>query len=142
MPIKHRRFKTAIVTFTSPVLADFSCQMLAMAPTNAAPDGERFYTFCADGNGEGREDVDPDWSLALRGKHDWTPGGISRYLHANDGARVEIAVNFDNGVTDWDRTWTGTVVIKSPGDGGDARAAQEFDITLMYEGAPELEYNS
>lgn len=141
MPIKAKRFKTAIVTFTTPVLADFSCQMMAMAPSNNTDDGDRYYTFCADGSGEGREEPDDDWTVTLRGKMDWTPGGISRYLAANDGDLVELTINFDNGVDDWDREWVGTVRIKDPGDGGDARAPQEFEVTLPYVGKPALSYN-
>jgi hypothetical protein len=49
-------------------------------------------------------------------------------------------VNFDNGVTNWDRTWTGDVVIKMPGDGGDARSPQEWEVTLNYVGKPDLTY--
>lgn len=142
MPIVHRRFRTAVVTFTSPVLADFSCQMLSMMPANDTPDGDRFYTYCADGNGEGREDADDEWSVTLKGKHNWAASGISRYLHANDGAEVELVINFDNGVAGWSRIWTGTVIIKSPGDGGDARAPEEFEVTYQYIGKPELTYES
>lgn len=140
MTIKNKRFKTAVVTFTTPVLADFSCQLMSLAPTNNTPDGERFYTYCADGTGEGRDDADPDWSVTLKGKHDWSTGGISRYLSTNDGKQVEIKINFDNTVTGWDRTWTGTVLLRDPGDGGDARSPQEFEVTLQYIGKPVLTY--
>lgn len=141
MAIKNRRFKTAIVTFTTPVLADFSCQMMALSPTNNTPDGAKFKTFCAAGDGDGVEESDDDWSVTLRGKADWTPGGISRYLVANEGDTVELTINFDNGVEDWDREWVGSVVIKNPGDGGDAGGPQEFEVTLQYVGKPVLSYN-
>lgn len=140
MPIANRRFKTAVITFTNPALADFSCQMMALNPTNNTPDGDRFYTYCADGTGEGRETVDPEWSVTLKGKHDWQAGGISRYLHANDETDVEMILRFDNAVTGWDRTWTGTVRLKSPGDGGDTRAPEEFEVTFQYRDKPVLTY--
>jgi hypothetical protein len=142
MAIEARRFKTAIVTFTSPALSDFSCQMMALNPANNTPDGDKFYTYCADGSGEGRESADPDWSVTLRGKHDWTPGGISRYLHAQDGEEIELSITFDNAVAGWERTWVGTVTVKSPGDGGDVRSPQEFEVTYQYIGAPVLSYES
>ncbi len=140
MTVTARRFKTAIVTFTSPVLADFSCQLMAIQPTNNTPDGDKFYTYCADGTGEGREEVDQDWAITLRGKMDWAAAGLNRYLATNDGETVELVVNFDNGVTGFDRTWTGDVVIKMPGDGGDARSPEEFEVTWNYVAKPVLTY--
>lgn len=140
MPIQNKKFKTAIVKFTTPVLADFSCQMLAMMPQNNSPDGDKYYTFCSDGLGEGREETDPDWSVTLRGKHDWTATGVSRYLTSNDNAEVELVLNFDNGVAGWNRTWTGKVLVRAPGDGGDARSPQEFEVTLQYVAKPVLTY--
>lgn len=142
MSASYKRFKTAIVTITSPVLADFSCQLMAITPANDTPDGDRFFTYCADGTGEYREDPDQAWSITLKGKHDWVnASGFSRYMAANDGATVQLLVRFDNAVTGWDRTWTGNAVIKMAGDGGDVRNPEEFEVKWNYLGKPVLTYN-
>lgn len=138
MTITHRRYKTAIITIGG--ATDYSCQVMATKPTNNTDDGDKFFTFCADGTGEGREETDDDWSVDMKWKSDWTPSGLNRYVELHAGETVELSINFDNDVTDWDRTWTGDVVLKSPGDGGDARAPQESEVTWTYIGKPDLTY--
>lgn len=138
MTINHRKFKTAIITLGG--VTDYSCQVLSSTPTNNTGDGDKVLTFCAAGNGEFVEPADDDWQVTLRFLQDWTPTGISRYIAAHDGAEVALTINFDNAVTNWDRTWTGTVTIKRPGDGGDAGARQEAEVTWSYLGVPVLTY--
>lgn len=137
--INHRKFKTAQVEFGA-VPTDYSAQMLSTTPTNNTGDSEKVFTFAADGTGEFEEPADDDWQVTLRYLQDWTPTGISRYLATNDGEEVALDITFDNGVTNWERTWAGTVTIRRTGDGGDAGTRQEAEVTLKYKGVPTLTF--
>jgi hypothetical protein len=136
-----KRFAPATVTIAGSA-TNWAGQLLAIQPTNNTDAGDLFWTFGADNGTDnvGREETDPDWSITLRGKADWAASGISRFLAANDRTNKVLTVVFDVGVTGWERTWTGTVYLVMPGDGGDARSAQEFEVTWAYHGKPTLTY--
>lgn len=139
MPPTFKRFGPATVTMTG-AATDWAGQLMAITPTNNTPDGDTFYTFGAGSAGVGRETVEPDWSVVLSGKADWSATGISRYMHDNDGATVTLTITFDTGVTGWTRRWVGDVVMKEPTDGGEARTGEAFETTLQYYGKPVLTY--
>lgn len=135
--INHRKFKAAEINLGT---TDYSAQVMSTTPSNNTGDSEKVFTFAADGTGEFEEPADDDWQVTLKFLQDWTPTGISRYIATHDGDEVACAITFDPGVENWERTWTGTVTIRRPGDGGDAGSRQETELTLKYKGVPTLAF--
>lgn len=142
MAINNKRLSRAVLTFTTPTLADFSCQITNVTVTNNTPDGDRVFTLCADGTGEFRQTVDPAWQVDLTWVSDWTTSGLNRYLATNDGATVQMVIHLDNSDASYGRTWTGNVVLKQPSDGGDARALEMSKATWNFIGAPALTFGA
>lgn len=144
MTINSQKLSAITLAFTSPTLADFSCQVQSVTMTNGTPDGARQFTLCASGAGEFREVPDQAWTLDLEFFSDWTTGGINRYLAANDGATVGFSLDFAPGLGagTYERTWSGNVVLKQPTDGGAARDTLMSKVTWNLIGAPAIAYAS
>lgn len=137
MTIAYRKYKTAVIEFggTTP---DYSFQVTTAQVINNTPDGDRVFTFAADGSGEFRETPDDAWQLALKWVSDWTTStGFNSYINAHDGQTLAITVHYDNGdSTGFGRTWSGNVVIKQPTDGGDVRTMESSEATWNFIGKP------
>lgn len=133
MPNHHRRLK--VIEFVLGGTA-YDCQIRSWQMVNNTPDGEKVYTFCSDGSGEYREEVDPDYALTFTYDADWTSGGISDYLTENDGELVVFTLDHHPDVPAEHVTWTGNCTLKAPSVGGEARVTETQEITLQVEGKP------
>lgn len=134
MPINHRKLK--LLTFTLAGNA-FQCQINTWQMVNNTEDGERFYTFCGPAeDGEFREDAEPDYALELNFFADWKLNGISDYLTVNDQATVAFVLDHHVGVAGEHVRWTGSVKLRAPGAGGEARTTERADLTLQVIGKP------
>lgn len=133
MPNHHRRLK--VIEFTLGGTA-YDCQIRSWQMVNNTDDGEKVFTFCSDGSGEYREEVDPDYALQLTYDADWTSGGISDYLTENDGELVAFVLEHHPDVPAEHVTWSGNCYLKAPSVGGDARTTETQEITLQVEGKP------
>lgn len=137
----HFRFQQATLAFTSPTLADVSCQLTSVTLTNSTPKGAKVYTFCAAGGNAGLfiEQVDPDYSLDVEFRADWAVGaGFADYLFVNDLVQVGFTLVLDPGATGRIRTYTGNLIAQAASDGGAARAPETMKVSLQIVGAPTL----
>lgn len=116
---------------------DFKCQLETWQMVNNTEDGERFYTFCGPGSeGEFREEAEPDYALELTFHADWRLNGISDYLTTNDQQTVAfVLVNRPN-TAGQAVQWSGSLKVKAPTAGGQARTTEKSDITLPVIGKP------
>lgn len=115
----------------------FQCQLQNWQLINNTEDGERFYTFCGpDETGEFREDAEPDWALQFNAFADWKLNGLSDYLTANDQVTVAFQLDHHVGIAGEQVRWTGSVKLKAPSVGGDARTTERTEITLPCIGKP------
>jgi hypothetical protein len=131
--VHNRRLK--LITFTLGGVS-FECQVKTWKLDPGEEDGERMYTYCADGEFE--EETDPDPTLELSFFSDWRSGGISRYLTENGGQTVAFQIDHHPDIVGEHVRWTGQVRLKKPAVGGDARATEVTDITLKCIGEPEF----
>ena len=128
--------KLKILTLTLGGIS-FQCQLQKFKMNNNTPDGERFYTYCGPGpEGEFREDAEPDYSLDMTFFSDWRSAGISDYLWLNDQLPVAFIVDHHPDIVGEHVRWTGTLKIKAPTVGGDARTTEITEITLPVIGKP------
>lgn len=131
MPLHQRRIK--IIEFSLDG-TQFECQVRSWTINNNTDDGEVIYTQCPDG--EGREDADPDFSLDLTFLADWRESGVSDFLWSNDGEEVDFVLDHHPDIPAEHVQWTGTVKLRAPNTGGEARATEETTVTLPLIGEP------
>lgn len=125
--------KLKIITFTLGGVS-FECQLSSWKVVNGSGDGERFYTYCADG--EFIEDVEPDYQLELKFFSDWRSNGISDYLQLNDLATAGFVLDHHPDVPAEHVRWSGNCKIKAPDAGGDVRTTEVQEATLKCIGKP------
>jgi hypothetical protein len=113
---------------------NFEAQISNWTLENNSEDGEKFYTFSPDG--EFIEEAEPDYALTLTFFSDWRSDGISDYLVANDGMNAAFTLDHHPDVAAEHVTWTGTVRIKAPNVGGEARTTETQEVTLQCIGKP------
>lgn len=134
MTTKNRKLK--IITFTL-VSTQFQCQIQSWKLNNNTADGERFYTYCAaDSTAEFREDAEDDYSLDLKFFSDWTVGGISDFLVANNKAVVAFQLDHHPDIPGEYVRWSGSLKVKAPPAGGDARTTEIQELTMPIVGIP------
>jgi hypothetical protein len=131
MTVHQRRLK--LIEFAIGA-TQFECQVASWKLNNNSADGDKQYTFCPDG--EFREETDPDYSLDLTFFADWRSGGISDFLTQNDGEDATFSLDHHPDVAAEHVTWTGTLRVKAPSVGGDARKTEQTQVTLMIIGQP------
>jgi hypothetical protein len=131
MTAHNRRLK--VVTFTLDAVS-FECQLKSWKIDPGVDDGDRMYTFCVDG--EFTEDTDPDPTLELSFFSDWRANGISDYLWDNDGEVVTFVLDHHPDIAAEHVQFTGSVKIKAPPVGGEARETEVTEITLQCQGMP------
>lgn len=132
----HKR-KIKLVEFslgTDPTDIAFECQLSAWNIVNNTEDGEKLYTLCP--TGEDTEETDPDYALELTFFADWREDGISDFLWANDGDTVAFVLHHHPDIPAEHVTWTGSVKIKAPNVGGEARENETTEVTLQCIGKP------
>lgn len=132
MPVaNNKRLKRITLTIGGIAV---ECQITSWTINPPQNNGDLVYTFCP--GGEFREDSDPDdWTLDLSWVTDWTLGGLNRYLWANQGATAAFVLVAHPDVTGWAVSWSGSILIKAPSQGGDARATDMSEMTFTGVGA-------
>lgn len=133
MAIHQRRLKVIELTLGDPPVS-YECALTSWTLTNNTDDGDKIYTYCPDG--EDQEEVEPDWALDLTFYADWRENGISDYLTANDGQNAAFVLDHHPDIPEEHVRWTGTVRIKAPNVGGDARTTEQTSQTLQIIGVP------
>jgi len=128
----HSR-KLKIITFTLAGVP-FQCQLQTWKLNNNTNDGDRFYTYCVDG--EFVEDAEPDYSLDLKFLADWTLSGVSDYLWTNDLQTVAFVLDHLPDIVGEHVRWSGNAKIKCPSVGGDVRTTEITETTLKCIGKP------
>lgn len=113
---------------------NFECQIKTWNLPNNTDDGDKIYTFCPDG--EDREETDPDYALELTFFSDWRSGGISDFLVENDGETAAFQLDHHPDIVGEHVRWTGSVKLKAPSVGGDARTTETQEVTLQCIGKP------
>ncbi|WP_188193443.1 hypothetical protein [Nonomuraea sp. SYSU D8015] len=131
MPPHNRKLKTINFALGG---TQFECQISNWNLENNSEDGERFYTFCPDG--EFREEAEPEYALNLTFFSDWRNNGISDFLVDNDGLNATFTLDHHPDIPAEHVTWSGTVRIKAPNVGGDARTTETQEVTLQVIGKP------
>jgi len=131
MPAHGTKLKVITLTIDG---EDYSCQLRAFTLDPGIPDGDTLYTFCPSGTVV--DEGEPNPTLQLTFLSDWRTGGISRILTENSGDEVPFVLdNHPDIPAEWVR-WTGTVKLKAPPVGGEARAMELSEITLKCVGEP------
>ena len=127
--------KLKVITFS---LAgnQFECQLRDWKMNNNTPDGERFYTYCPPSGGEFREDAEPDYALDLKFFSNWRLNGISDYLTVNDQVTVAFQLDHHPDIVREYVRWAGSLKIKAPSVGGEARSTEMTEVTLPVIGKP------
>lgn len=128
----HNR-KLKIVTFTLAGVP-FQCQLQSWKLNNNTPDGDRFYSYCADG--EFVEDGEPDYTFDLKFVADWTLSGVSDYLWTNNLQTVAYILDHLPDIPGEHVRFSGTAKIKAPTVGGDVRTTELTECTLKCIGLP------
>ena len=139
MSTNNRRLKLVEFSLTDPDDASgeplsFECQVSSWKVANNTPDGDKHYAMCPDG--EFREDADPDYALELKFYADWNLNGISDFLTRVDGENVDFILDHHPDVVAEHVRWAGTVKVKAPDAGGEARAMDMTEVTLPCIGKP------
>ena len=132
MSAHNRKLKTAVLELGG---TDFAEQLNSYKLVNNTDEGDKQYTFAADG--EFREETDDDYALELKFFADWRSGGISRFLTENDKLTVDFTLVHMPAITAERGEWSGQVVVKAPDVGGDVRDTDQTEVTLSVVGKPE-----
>lgn len=135
MAIHKRQIKLIEFSLgTDPSDIAFECQVSAWTLNNNTEDGDKIYTLCP--TGEDTEDTDPDYTLDLTAFSDWRSDGFSDYLWKHDGETVDFRLDHHPDIPAEHVTWTGELKIKAPSVGGEARANETTEVTLVIVGKP------
>jgi hypothetical protein len=112
----------------------YECQISNWELQNNTEDGQKIYSFCADG--EAIEETDPDWALSLTMYSDWTEDGISDYFMAHDGEDAAFEIVHHPGTAGEEVQWSGNLRIKAPNVGGEIKTTETQTIVLQIIGKP------
>lgn len=137
MTVNHRKLKEITLSFgTDPDDIQAECQVTSWNVNNNTGDGDRVFTFCPDG--EFVEDAEPEWTLRIAFAADWA--GLSDYFYVHDGETVAFALEAHTDVAASPSAphpkWVGSVKVKAPSAGGDARTTDSQEIEFPVIGIP------
>lgn len=113
---------------------NFECQLTSWTMDPGIPDSEIVYTFCPDG--AAAEDGVPSPTLQLVFLSDWREDGISDFLTAHSGEDADFVLDHHPDIALEHVRWTGTLRVKAPAVGGEARSGERTEITLQCIGDP------
>lgn len=134
MPATGLKLKVITLTING---ENYECQLRSWNLDPGIPDGDTLYTFCPDGAVV--DEGEPNPTLQLTFLSDWSTTGISRILTENSGDEVPFQLDHHPDIpAQWVR-WTGTVKLKAPPVGGEARAMELTEITLKIVGDPTFD---
>lgn len=134
MTVHQRRLK--IITFTIGG-TDYSCQVTSWKLNPGIKTGGRVYTYCSGGEGVNSfiEETDGEPTLDVKFLSDWTSGGISDYLWANNMTTAAFVLDHHPDIVGEHVRFAGTLQIQAPEAGGDARQTESQEITFPVLGA-------
>jgi hypothetical protein len=141
--IHNRKLKTLTFTVgTAPDEEQFQCQVKTWNIENNTEDGEKLYSYCGPGSeGEAREEADPDYALTWEGYSDWRDNGISDWAWRHDGEEVAFRVDHHPDIAAEHKAWSGTVKVKAPTVGGEARTTEMSSFAWPIIGKPDYHPN-
>lgn len=131
MSLHQRRLKVITLDLGGQA---FACQVKSWTMTNNSPDGAKLYSFCPTGTDV--EEVDGDWALDVTFFSDWTLNGVSDWLFANNETNVTFQLDHHPDIALEHVRWSGTLRVKAPSVGGEARVTEETNVTLQIVGVP------
>lgn len=131
MAVHNRRLK--LITFTLGA-TEFQCQVNTWNLDPGIEDGERQYTFCADG--EFIEDTEPESTLEVRFFSDWREGGISDFLWEHNGEEADFVIDHHPNITGEHVRWTGKLKVKPGPVGGEKNTTEATEVTFQCIGLP------
>lgn len=132
----HKR-KITLIEFTLGTglsAKSFECQVSSWTLNNNTEDGDKIYTLCP--TGEDREETDPDYSLDVTAFSDWRSDGFSDWLWAHDGETVAFQLDHHPDIPAEHVMWSGSMIVKAPSVGGDARENEVTETTFQIIGKP------
>lgn len=127
----HRKHRTILLTLAG---TDFTDQCRSATVANNTDDPERFPCYAP--AGEFLEPAEPEWALELNLYSDWRSAGVSDYLSTNDHDEVAFVLQHHTGVVGETVQYAGTVILKAPSLGGEARTQDMTEVTLQIIGKP------
>lgn len=134
MTTHHRKIKVIELRLGN---TQFECQVQSWNMNNNTEDGDKLYAQCADGNdGEFRDDAEPDYSLDLTFYSDWRSAGISRFLTEHKSETATFKLDHHPDIPEEHVYWAGSLKLRAPNVGGDARTIEMTEVTLVVIGEP------
>jgi hypothetical protein len=115
---------------------NFECQVASWKMNNNTDDGDKLFSFCGPSGGEFRSEATDDYSLDLTFYSDWRSAGISRFLTVHNGEDAAFKLDHHPDIPLEHVYWEGTVKLRAPNVGGDARATEMTETTLVVVGKP------
>lgn len=107
----------------------WECQTESVTLDNSTDDPTQGFTLCPEGSYY--EESDPKYSLKFTALADWRVDGLSRFLWENDGATATFVYVLHPDEPASAVHWTGSLQIKAPSAGGEARKTEKQEITLV-----------
>lgn len=133
MTVHNRRLKMIQFTVGG---ESFECQIQSWNLDPGVQDGDRQYTFCTDtGNNSFVEETDDEPTLELKAFADWRSDGFSDYMWSHANQTVAFQLDHHPDIVGEHVRWTGSVLIKPPPVGGDARDTELSEVTLQVIGS-------
>lgn len=126
MTVHQRRLKLITLTIDG---ISFECQINSWKLDPGSNDGDRQYTFCPDGVFV--EETDDEPTLDLKLFSDWRSDGFSDYLWSHPNEVAEFVLDHHPDIVGEHVRFTGSVLLKPPAAGGDARETEVTEITLQ-----------
>lgn len=108
---------------------EYRCQVRSAIVTNNSDEPEVLATFCPDGDYVAA--AVGSFSLDMVFISDWSAGGISDFLWQNDGLTADFQLDLYSDTAGQHVRWTGTVNIKAPNVGGEAKATDLTEVSLL-----------
>lgn len=130
--VHQRRLK--VINFTIGALA-FECQLRSWTLNPGVQDGERVYTYCSSGPNSFIEETDDEPTLQLTFFSDWRSNGVSDFLWSNNNTEAAFVLDHHPDIVGEHVRWSGSVLVKPPAVGGDARITEVSEVTLQIVGS-------
>lgn len=131
MPPQHKQLKLITLTVAG---QSWEGQIRRWELDPGEQDGDQAYTFSPDG--AFTEDTTPEPTLLLEFYADWRANGISDYLWTHRGETAVFVLDHNPDDAASHVRWTGSIVLKAPTAGGEARTNEVGEVTFQCQGMP------
>lgn len=135
MAVNHRKLMHSTLSLAG---TQFESQLREFNLNNDTDDAEQFHTYGGEGESFA-EPADDSYTLDLNFYADWSAGGVSDFLTANDGNTVTFVLDHHVDVVGQHVRRTGSVLIKAPTMGGEVRTTELTETSLTVIGKPSYE---